>query len=103
MGRAAVDKTTRITVETESVLIVRHATISLAWCPECRAEVDVITLNCNNPADPAALARLQASPGAGKLHLWQPATGPARVCVPSLLQCFELEEVRRFLFRRRTL
>ena len=24
----------------------------------------------------------------GRLHLWQPANGPAQICVTSLLQCF---------------
>jgi hypothetical protein len=88
-------KTTRITVETETLMIVRRAKAALSWCPDCRADVDVITID-DSLAEPVAAARVQEWLGTGKLHLWQPAYGPAQICVTSLLQCFESEEVQRF-------
>ncbi len=32
---------------------------------------------------------------AGKLHLWNPDGGPARICLTSLLRCFESEDALR--------
>ena len=45
MEIAVVVKTTRITVETETLMIIRRAKVALAWCPKCRTEVEVITLD----------------------------------------------------------
>ena len=80
-------KTTRITVETERLIVVRRAKATLAWCPDCRAEVDVITLDHDSFIEPATAAQIDAWQSTGKLHLWQPAHGLARICVTSLLQC----------------
>jgi hypothetical protein len=52
MAQAATAKTTRITVETENLMVIRRAKADLAWCPECRAEVDVITLDNDSLAEP---------------------------------------------------
>ena len=89
-------KTTRITVETETLMIVHRAIAALAWCPDCGAAVDVIALDNDSLAEPSTAAQIQDWLGTGRLHLWQPATGPAQICVTSLLQCFELEDVGRF-------
>jgi hypothetical protein len=80
-------KTTRITVETETLTIIRRAKAVLAWCPDCRAEVDVITLDNDSLAEPVTVAQIQQWLGTGKLHLWQPAHGLAQICVTSLLNC----------------
>jgi hypothetical protein len=87
MERAVVAKTTRITVETETLIIVRRAKAILAWCPDCRAEVDVITLDHDSLIESATAAQIHEWQRTGKLHLWQPAHGLARICVTSLLQC----------------
>lgn len=88
-------KTTRITIETETSTIIRGAKTAIGWCPNCRAEVDVITLDHDNPAEPAT-AEFQQWLAAGKLHLWQATHGPVLLCVPSLFRCFEWEEPARF-------
>ncbi|HYL63428.1 MAG TPA: hypothetical protein VE077_12485 [Candidatus Methylomirabilis sp.] len=97
-----VTKTTRITVETETLLVVRRAKAALAWCPDCRAEVDVITLDDSRLTDPAA-AQLRQWLEAGKLHLWQPAIGPAQICVTSLLQCVDFDNPGGFSRSRENL
>ena len=89
-------KTTRITIETETLLIIRRATVSSAWCPNCDAEVDVITLENDSLAEQITATQIQEWLATGKLHFWQIPNGPARLCVTSLLHCFELEEARRF-------
>ena len=85
-------KTTRITVETDTLMVLRRARAVLAWCPDCRTEVNVINLTRESLADAATMAQLQHWLDTGKLHLWQPANGPIQICVPSLLQRSELQE-----------
>jgi hypothetical protein len=96
MEKAVAVKTTRITIETETLMIVRRAKTALGWCPDCHAEVDVITLENDNLAEPVTAAQIQEWLATGKLHLWQAPNGATRICVTSLLQCFGLEEARRF-------
>jgi hypothetical protein len=88
MERAVVRKTTRITVETETLVIVRHAKAAMSWCPGCRAEVDVVTLDSDSLIEPATADQIREWLATGKLHLSQPANGPIQICVSSLLQCF---------------
>ena len=95
MDRPSAMKTTKITVETETLVIVRHAKATRGWCPDCCAEVNVITLGDNAIADPSTTARIQEWLVAGKLHFRQPAAGPVQVCLTSLLRCFESAEAQR--------
>jgi hypothetical protein len=88
MERAVPGKTTRITVETETLVIVRHAKAAKSWCPACRAEVDVVTVDSDSVIEPATAAQIRERLATGKLHLSQPANGPIQICVSSLLQCF---------------
>jgi hypothetical protein len=74
-------------------MIVRRAQATLAWCPDCCAEVDVIKVD--NGSEPATGAQIARWIGTGKLHIWQPASGAAQICVTSLLQCFESEQAQR--------
>lgn len=80
-------KTTRITVETDTLLVIRRAKAALAWCPGCCAEVDVITLTPDSFAEPATAAQVEQWFGTGKLHLWHTAEGAVQICVNSVLQC----------------
>ncbi len=96
-------KTTRITVETETVMIVRHAKTASAWCPDCRAEVDVITLDNDSLAEPITAAHIREWVGTGKLHFWQKPNEPAQICLSSLLRCLELEDIRKIVAPKKTL
>lgn len=86
-------KTTRITVETEMLLVIRRAKAVLGWCPGCRAEGDVITLDNDSLVEPVMAAQIQEWLGTSKLHLWQTTIGQTQICLTSLFQCFELQEV----------
>jgi hypothetical protein len=90
--------TTRITVETETQLVIRRAKAILDWCPYCRAEVDVIALEEDSLAESVTGAQVQKWVATSNLHFWRAAGGPAQICLPSLFRCFELEQVQR-LFR----
>ena len=90
-------------METESLVVIRRAKAVLAWCPECLADVETITLDAGSLAEPATAAQIREWLATGKLHFWQPVSGSAQICVTSLLQCFELDEARRFSQSNETL
>jgi len=94
-GRPSATKVTKITVETETLTIVRHAKATRGWCADCRAEVDLIILDDKAIADPTTTAGIRAWLVAGKVHFRQPATLPVQICLTSLLQCFESAEAQR--------
>jgi hypothetical protein len=79
-------RTTRITVETDTFLVVREAKAALAWCPDCGAEVDVITVTRDSTSDPATAAELERWLQTGDLHLWHVAEGAVQICVTSVLR-----------------
>jgi hypothetical protein len=92
--RAVVVKTTRITIETENLLVVRRGKTIVTWCPACCADVEVMMLEGDSLSEDIPSAYLADRLATGKLHLWRSAEGSAQVCLPSLLQCFEAEAVR---------
>jgi len=95
MERVMVVRKARITVETDTVMVVRRAKTACGWCPQCGAEVEVITLDNAGATEPAATAQLQEWLSTDKLHIWQIADGPAQICLASLLKCIELDGVPR--------
>ena len=88
-------KTTRITIETESLLVVRRGKTIVTWCPVCCAEAEAMTLEGDSLGEDIPSTLLRDWLAAGKLHLWSPDGGPAQICLTSLLQCFESEDARR--------
>jgi hypothetical protein len=73
-------RTTKITIETEGLLVVHQGRTTVTWCPGCKAEVEVILL-----ADDRAVGQLLSGLPEGTLHVWSPPEGPVQVCLPSLL------------------
>ena len=78
-------KQTKITIETDSLLILRGRTTSRAWCPLCAAEGEMIALenlgiisNLDRPA-------LEEWLNSGKLHRAHAADGSELICLDSLL------------------
>ena len=69
-------KTTRITIETESLLVVRRGKTIVTWCPACCAEAEAMTLRATALATDIPSALLRDWLAAGKLHLWSPDGGP---------------------------
>ena len=79
-------KQTKITIETDSLLILRGRSSTRAWCPQCGADAEMITLesvgvvsNLNRPA-------LEAWLNSGELHRSQAADGSVLVCLNSMLK-----------------
>lgn len=86
-------KTTRITIETESLLVVRKDKTIVSWCPACCAAVEVMMLEGESLGEDIPSAHLGDWLANGMLHLWRPGGGSAQICLPSLLQCFGSEAV----------
>jgi hypothetical protein len=95
-------KTTRITIETESLLVVRRGKTIVIWCPACCADAEAIPLEGNGLGEDIPCALLRDWLAAGKLHLWSPDGGAALICLKSLLQCLEFEDAARFPNPKRT-
>ena len=88
-------KTTKITIETESLLVVHKTKTVVTWCPVCCAEVETMTLTADGLGNGIPAALLENWLRTGMLHLWRHAEGSDQVCLPSLLQCFQAESVPR--------
>jgi hypothetical protein len=93
--RAVVVKTTRITIETENLLVVHRAKTTETWCTACCANVEVIMLERDSLSEDIPSSYLGVWLRTGKLHLWRTAQGSAQLCLPSLLQCIQAEAVPR--------
>ena len=78
--RAVVVKTTRITIETESLLVVRRGKTIVTWCPACCAEVEAMTIEGDKPwrRDPFCPLKRVAR------HRQAPFLGPRRRSGPAL-------------------
>lgn len=88
-------KTTRITIETESLLVVRRGKTIVTWCPACCAEAEAMTLEGASLGEDLPSALIREWLATGKLHFWSPDGGPAQICITSLLRCLESEDARR--------
>ena|SRR6476659_3601467 len=81
--------TTRITVETESVTIVRRGRVSSGWCPHCRAEVAVLSTQDTRPLRPeSGVARAAEWAENVGVHQWRDTEGVLWLCIRSLTQRF---------------
>ena len=83
-----ITRTTRITIETESTLIVRKGRTVVTWCPECQAEVPVML------CEDSSLIRLLGGFISNPLHMWHAAGSSTLICLPSLLQVSQPSNVQ---------
>ena len=78
-------KQTRITIETDSLLILHGCTSDRAWCRHCEAEVGAIALKNVGVISNLERAALEEWLNSGELHRLQPAGGATSICLNSLL------------------
>jgi hypothetical protein len=88
---------TKITIETEGLLVVRQARTVMNWCPDCQAEVEVLLLG-----EDFSMAQLVGSLPARTLHIWRPPEGSTRICLPSLLRCSQSNDIQQIQIPERT-
>jgi hypothetical protein len=79
-------KQTKITIETDSLFVLRGRNPLLAWCPQCVAEVEMIPLEgvgvISNLAPPEMEAWLESE----TIHRSQAIDGTRLICLNSLLK-----------------
>lgn len=78
-------KQTKVTIEADSLLIVRGRDSQRAWCPLCGAEAEVIALNNAGVISNLARSALEEWFNSGQLHRSQTPDGLLLICLNSLL------------------
>jgi len=78
-------KQMKITVETESLLILRSRNSRREWCPLCAAEVEMIALEDTGVISNLERPALEEWLNSAELHRSQAADGSTLICLNSLL------------------
>lgn len=79
-------KRTRITIETDSLLVLRGRKSLRAWCPQCSAEAEMILLNDVGVVSNLSPAEVQAWMESPDLHHTKTADGTDLICLNSMLK-----------------
>jgi len=78
-------KQTKITIETDSLLILRSRSSRRVWCRLCGAEGEMITLEDSGVISNLKPAALDEWLNSSALHRLQAADGSTLICLNSLL------------------
>jgi hypothetical protein len=78
-------KQTRITIETDSLLILRGRASRRVWCSRCAAEVEMVALEDLGVISNLARSEVEEWLNSGELHRLQAPDGAALTCLNSLL------------------
>jgi hypothetical protein len=79
-------KRTRITIETDSLLVLRGRKSRRAWCSQCGAEAEMIPLDDVGVVSNLPSAEVQAWMESPDLHHTKTADGSALICLNSMLK-----------------
>jgi hypothetical protein len=80
-------KEIKITVETESFLILRGSKSLRAWCPNCGCDVDMIPLHGVGVISNLTLPEVEVWIQSEDLHHTKAADGAPLICLNSMLKC----------------
>lgn len=78
-------KLTTVTIETDSLLILRGRSLARAWCPQCAAEVEMIAMKDTGMISNLDQPALEEWLTSEELHRSQAADGSVLTCLNSLL------------------
>ena len=79
-------KLTKITIESESLLMLRGRSSTRGWCPQCGAEAEMVAWENVGVVSNLDLSGLQAWLNSGELHRSQTDDdGSPLICLNSLL------------------
>jgi hypothetical protein len=87
-------KQTKITIETDSLLILRGRSSARTWCPLCRADVEMIALDNVGVISNLDRSAVEKWLNSRELHRSQAADGSALVCLNSLLARVQSTKIR---------
>lgn len=79
-------KQTKITIETDSLLVLRGGTSLRAWCPQCAAEAEMIPIESVGVVSNLAPSDVEAWLESEELHRSQAADGTQLICLNSLVK-----------------
>ena len=79
-------KQTKITIETDSLLILRGRTALRAWCQQCDGETEMIPLEGVGVISNLPAHEVEAWIQSDDLHRTQASDGGTLICVNSLLK-----------------
>lgn len=79
-------KNTRITIETESLVVLRGRKSLRAWCPQCGEQAEMIPLNGVGVVSNLTKEEVQAWMESQDLHQTATSDGAAFICLNSLLK-----------------
>lgn len=78
-------KHSKITVETDSLLILKARSSSRTWCPLCKSEAEMIAIENTAIISYLEKAALREWLNSGELHSLQAVDGSTLICLNSLL------------------
>lgn len=79
-------KQTKITIETDSVMVFRGRTSLRVWCPDCGAIADMIVLDEVGVISNLAPSEIKAWLESETIHRSRAADGAQLICLNSLLK-----------------
>jgi hypothetical protein len=79
-------KRTRMTIETDSLLVLRRRKSLWAWCPRCGAEVEMIPLNDVGVVSNLLPLEVQAWMESPDLHRIKTDGGTDLICLNSMIK-----------------
>lgn len=79
-------KQTHITIETDSLLVLRGQSSLRAWCPQCAAEGEMISIEGVGVISNLPPGELEAWLGSEAIHRLQAAEGTQLICLNSLIK-----------------
>lgn len=79
-------KQVKITMETDSLLVLRGRIPRRAWCPECGAEAEMVPLDDVGVISNLPLGDVQAWLESESLHHTAAADGAPMICLNSMLK-----------------
>ena len=81
----AVKRTTRITIETEQLLVIGRKKPERTWCEQCGAEVDVVAIEGAAELASVDVGAIQRLLNGEQVH-WSQSGGSLGICLNSLLK-----------------
>jgi hypothetical protein len=76
---------TKITLETDSLLIVHGRSLPRKWCPACAAEVESFAMERTEVLSNLDQAALEEWLNSEELHRLETADGSTQICLNSLI------------------
>ena len=87
-------KQTKITIETESLVVLHGRSSTRSWCPQCAALREMVALENMGVISNLDRAEVEEWLNSGKLHRLQAPNGSALICLNSLLARVQSTRVR---------